>query len=203
MGTGHIGHQHHLRFGQGAGPGDFTGGIGAQFDDRITVFAGQTQQRQRHTDVIVEVATGGQGALAQHGGGHFLDGGLAGIAGYRQALTGKLVRIATGQTAQTQAGIVDLHGAGKVTLLTIHQGGDGATFSGLGKKIMGIKTLALERHKQAARRHVTGIGHYGADLVVFPDQSATGPLGDLRQPHHEAPPRAARAWRASSLSSLG
>ena len=203
MRAGHIGHQHHSRLGQGTGPGDFTGGIGAQLNHRITVFAGQAQQRQRHTDVIIEVATGGQGALAQHGGSHLLDGGLAGVTGYRQALAGKLIRITTGQAAQTQAGIVYLHGAGKVTLLTVHQGGDSTTLGGPGEELMGIKTLALERHKQAARRHVTGISHHSTDCAVFPDQGAAGPLGDLRQPHHDAPPRAASAWRASSLSSLG
>ena len=47
------------------------------------VFGGQAQQGERHADVVVEVAVGGQGALAQQHGDHLFHGGLAGVAGDR------------------------------------------------------------------------------------------------------------------------
>jgi hypothetical protein len=47
--------------------------IRAHFDDRVTMFVGQLQQRQRHADVIVQIAAGAD---------QFLGRGLAVAAGH-------------------------------------------------------------------------------------------------------------------------
>ena len=53
--------------------------VGAHLDHRVAVFRVQAQQGQRHADIVVEVALGGQGRStpSQDGGQHFLERGLA------------------------------------------------------------------------------------------------------------------------------
>src|SRR5699024_6867153 len=85
VGAGDVGDQRHPGFDQGYGPGDFTGRVGAQFDHRAPVPGPQAQQGERHTDVVVQVAPGGQGVVTEQRGDHLLDGGFAGVAGYRHA----------------------------------------------------------------------------------------------------------------------
>ena len=63
--------------------GDFTGAIGADLDHRVAMRGVEPMQRERHADVIVEIAAGRErGAAAlENGRGHLLDRGLAVAAG--------------------------------------------------------------------------------------------------------------------------
>ncbi len=63
--------------------GHFAGAIGADFDHRVTVRAIEAVQRERHADVVVEVAARRErvARALEDGRGHFLDRGLAVAAG--------------------------------------------------------------------------------------------------------------------------
>ena len=195
VGAGDVGDQRHVRLHQAAGPGDFAGGVGAQLDHRLAVLGVQTQQRERHADVVVEVAVGGQGALAQQDGDHFFNGGLAGVAGDRHARHRELGGVAGGQAAQTLAGIghahVGVEHAGVTALF--HQCGHRAGVPGLGQEGVAVKTLAAQRHEQAVRAQLAGVGADRAQGAVAAAQLAGGPVTDLGQAHHAAPPAGAGA----------
>ena len=63
--------------------GDFAGAIGADLDHRVTVRGIEPVQRERHADVVVEIAARRErvARALEDGRGHFLDRGLAVAAG--------------------------------------------------------------------------------------------------------------------------
>ena len=79
--------QRHIRHRQPRQVFDFMQMVHAHFQHRITVMGVETQQHLRHANVVVEIALGGEHAVAvttmrrQNGAQHFLDGGFAVAAG--------------------------------------------------------------------------------------------------------------------------
>ncbi len=176
------------------------------------MFGVQAQQGERNADVIVKVAVGGQGALAKEDGDHLFDGGFAGIAGDRHARHRELGGVAGGQAAEPLAGIGNAHVRVEHAAVTaiFHQRGHRAGVPGLSQEGVAVEALAAQCHEQAVRAQLAGIGADRVQGAVAAAQLAGGPVTDLGETHHAAPPvdpagacQAARASRARSRSSMG
>jgi hypothetical protein len=134
---------------------DFAGMVHAHLDHGKTVCRAQAQQGQRHADVVVQIAGGGQhGVFAgfghQDGAQHFLDAGLAAAAGDAGHTPGKAHRAPMRrQPAQGRQGVVhpDQAGAGQLRKIRAHQRCRRASSQRAGDKIMRVKALALESDK--------------------------------------------------------
>ncbi|EWS52529.1 hypothetical protein X551_04683 [Methylibium sp. T29] len=197
--------------------GDLADVVHAQLDDRRAVpgvgVLAQPQQRERHADVVVEVALGRECRVADPGAqdarDHLRHGGLAVAAGHgdqRQAHAGAPVRAqraergaAVGHVQPGQAGL------GEAVL------GDRRHCAGgtrLRQEVVRVEALALERNEQ-----VTGAQRAG---IAVHAQQRRGRVADerrarqqrMRQPQvhhhaHDANPRAASACRASATSENG
>ena len=129
--------------------GDFAAVIHAELDRSPAVLGSQTEQRQRHADVVVQVAGGGQyrrfaGVLAQDRGDHFLHRGLAVRAGDGDEDGRKARAPAARELAERALGIGDDdHRQGEGTaVVSIDHRRRGAARGGGGKKIVTIETLA-------------------------------------------------------------
>jgi hypothetical protein len=96
--------QRHRGPGQVGQVGDLAGMVHAQLDHADLVRGLQPQQSQRHADVVVQIAFGGQGALGlpgpQDGRDHLGDGGLAVAAGHADQGQAALRAPGCGQCAQ-------------------------------------------------------------------------------------------------------
>ena len=166
---GHGGLRHGGQF------GNFAGVVHAKLDHTRLVRGSQAQQRQRHADIVVEIAFGGKCLLApellQDGRDHLRDGGLAVATGdcYQRQL--ELRAPAGSQLAQRRFAVSHLQARqARFGQALLCQGGNGALGAGLPEKIMGIKSLTLERNKQVtgaqaarvrvnARKSHAGIAH--------------------------------------------
>ncbi len=155
--------------------------VGAEFDHRVLMLFSQAQQRHRYTDIVVQVASGIQcvAALAKDRRGHLFDRGFTGRAGqgddagrylltHQAANSPKAWRVSfTITCGRSQA-------SGRLTSSAPAP----AAFARFGK-IMSVETLAFQRHKQAARRHFTGIGGHLVDSDVATLPFAMGDRGEL------------------------
>ena len=92
-------------FGVGAIACDFAPVVGSHLNHGKVVLAGaQAQQRERHPDVVVQVADGGQHPelLGQHGREQLLGGGFAVRARDGQHRNSELLAVLPGQLLQRQ-----------------------------------------------------------------------------------------------------
>jgi hypothetical protein len=119
----------------------------------------QAQQRQRHADVVVEVALRGKGRVAlpgaQDGRHHLRHRGLAVAA--RHAISGRLnwARHAAAKRAQRSQAVGHLDAGQPGSFdATMARRPRHRCIAGVGQEGIGIKALALERHKQVARLQV-------------------------------------------------
>ena len=126
----------------------------------------QAQQGQRHANVVVQVALGGQGIFTlpahsstQDAGQHLGDGGFAVAAGHGNQWQAELGTPQGGQFAQRTAAVGHLHagqtGFGQASLgHRCHS----TRRSGLGQKMVGIECIAPQSHKQVARTQAAAVG---------------------------------------------
>ena len=124
------------------------------------MLVGQAQQRHRYTDVIIKVARRIKRvtALAKDRRRHLFNGGFTRRARQRHDASRYLLANPCRQLAKRQARIFH-HNLRQIDIeLTTDQQRARAVIFSLLRKIVGVKTLALQRHKQAARRHLTGVG---------------------------------------------
>ncbi len=223
MGPQCVTDQRHGRRSQAGEIGDFARVVHTHLDNRNTVLGAQTQQRQRQADVIVEVAgrrqygSGRVAALAfdtrsRNGSAHFLDRRFAVAAGHTDQRKIELPTPPRGQGAKPQSGVVN-HQPGQVIARRMrvgigtidHRGGRAGESGGI-KKIVTVKTLAPQRHKQAASGERTCVGQHRVKL-----RGAGGLCADRAsrclQIHHRCAPwsltHCARAARPCSTSENG
>ena len=160
-------HQRHGRLGHGSQRGYFTGVVHAEFDYGHLVFGAQAQQGQRHTDIVVEVALGCQAGLGfegpQNGGNHLGHCGLAIATRHRDQRQLELRPPSRGQAGQCQFGIrhhQPRQAGGLQALIGVplanrcHR----APGPGLNQKIIAVKTLTPQRHKQISGLNRPGVG---------------------------------------------
>ena len=188
-------YQRHGGLGHGGQLGYFTRVVHTQLHHSNSVAAAKAQQRERHTNVVIEVALRGQHGLglpgAQDGRNHLRDRGLAIAAGdgnhgqlklrppaCRQCAKG-LLRIGHDQPGQT---------SGFQFIGRMADGRHGPFGARLGQEIIGIKALALERHKQVTRLDGASVCVYPLDpgCAVTLKPRTRHPLQGLLQSHHVA-----------------
>ncbi len=174
MRRGKVIHQRRFRLRQAHGPGDFALVISTQFDHRIFMLAIQTQERHRHADIVIQIACGIKrvATLAEDRSGHLLNGGFTGRAGQRHNARRNLLANPCCQLTKGQAGIF-YHRLRQVDIqFTAHQQRTRACCFRLPGKVVRIKTLTLQRHKQAAGGDFTRVGGDRIEGQLAADLSA-------------------------------
>ena len=202
---------------------DFARVVHAQFHHAGLVPAlgvlAQAQQRQRHADVVVVVAFGGQRIVAQpgpqDGRDHLRDRGLAVAAGHGDQRQVVLAAPGGGQEFQRALHVGHLQsrqaGCGQAML---GQRGHGTGLARLRQKVVRIEALATQRHEQVARLQRAGVAvHTQHRRGGIAHQQCIGQQrGQLAQGGHggavhapapalaPAPLAMSRAWRAASAA---
>ncbi|MDT4829024.1 hypothetical protein FQZ97_624320 [compost metagenome] len=165
-----IGHQRHRGRRHGRQLRDLAGMVHAQFEHGGPVLRTQAQQRQRHADIVVEVAGGGQAArlatpIGQHGRNHFLGRGFAVAAGHRDDGQGKLRAPGRADTHQRHARVAQhqLRQAGAGYGMR-HHGRARAARLGLVQIVVRVEVLAHQRHEQLSRADAPRIRGHALNL---------------------------------------
>ena len=113
MGGLGIDDQRHIGPGDPGQIGDLARMVHAHLDHGVAMGSAQSEQRQRHADVVIQVALGREHLLdlaslrSQDRGNHFLHRGLAAAAGERHHGNGEAAAPVTGQLTQSKARILD------------------------------------------------------------------------------------------------
>ena len=184
--------------------GDFAGMVHAQLDHADLVRSAQAQQRQRHADVVVEIAFGRQSRLRfpgpQNGRDHLRDRGFPVASGDGNQRQAELRTPAGGKLAQRQPGVSDFEtGQPGLRQTVLGDGCHGALRPGLRQKFMRIEMLALERHEQVAGLQAARVGMnaQGHDMAIAHQPGRRQPAQGLLQAHHAA----SSAWRVAAMAS--
>ena len=149
-----LGDDAERRFGEPGQQRDLASRAGTHLDHRRAVLAAQFQQRQRHADVVVEVALGRQhrSARGHHRGEQLLRRGLAVAAGH--ANDGQVeIRAPAGSEllqADQRVGHHDLRD--RRVDAARHQRTDRALAGGLGDEVVRVEALAPQ-----GREEITGL----------------------------------------------
>ncbi len=204
--------------GDGGELGDLADMVHAELDDAgevpgLVVLA-QAQQRQRHADVVVQVAFGREGRIglpgAQDRRDHLRDRGLAVAAGHRDQR-----KVAAPSPSRRQLA----EGAPRVGHLQAGQAGFGQPVFGhacnraglfrLREEIVRVEPLALQRDEEVARPQAARVAVHAADLhrAVADERRRRQQRMRLRQAHHGRILRTPVLWasivRASTMSEKG
>ena len=158
----------HVRPGQADRIGNFTHMVGAELNHCRDMLRRQLQQGQRHAQVVIQVAPGGQHravkAGTQDAGEQLLDGGLAAGAGHRCQRRLERIAIERTQSPQRQAGI------GHHQLRQIHlgnpprdQGRHRALGRHIGKIVMAVEARSDQGDEQLAGLDGAAIGRHRAE----------------------------------------
>ena len=153
VGAAHVGDKAEVGVGDAAERLNFARMVGTHLNDGNLCVGGDGKEREGHSEVVVEVAGGGVGAVAfgQYGVDKLLGGGLA--VGARDAYhgDGELVAVVRGQLLQGQQHVLHHHAAGIVIVLGIGRDAEGcALFQRLRDESIAVEGLALEGEKDAA-----------------------------------------------------
>ena len=179
---GDVGNQRHVRAGECYQGGDFAGVVRAHFNHRIAVFVAQTQQGERHADVVVQVADGGQRlpARLQQALQDFFGAGFAVAAG-----DGEKLRLATGAAVACQR-LQGGEGVGDDDLRQVYFGavvgndsGNRAAFLRRGQEVFAAEVRAMQGDEEFARAQATAVGADVARLKIGAMMDAIAEGGDF------------------------
>ena len=118
-------------------------------------------ERQRQTDLVVQVALGLLRAelLRQHSVEQLLGGGLADRAGNADDRTAAQRAVAARQIEQRLRGVLDVQrGNGVFLAFAVAHHRRRAVFDGLADELMCVKALTLDRQEQRVRRDLPRVG---------------------------------------------
>ena len=191
-----IEHQRHRWLCHGGQTGDLARMVHAHLDHTHAVGITQAQQRERDTDVVVEVAARGKGSLCtqvghQNGGDHFLGRGLAVAAGDGNQRALETTAPAARQRPQRTAGIGHpQRGHANALGERFGQHGSCTGVDGGVNESMAIEAIAVQRDVQVTGAHGARIGgNAGEALGAAAEHRDVGqPLVDGAQIKHGAPP---------------
>jgi hypothetical protein len=153
-----VAHQRHE-------PGDVAGVVGTDLDHRGRVVVLETQQRQRHTDMIVEVAAGrvARPLLKEDRRDQLLGRGLAVAAGNRDHRDRELSAPRFGGALQRQQRVID-HDLRQPKRQAARDHGAGRTACAGGRdEIVRVEVRTRQRHEQLAALERPGIGRDGGE----------------------------------------
>ncbi len=215
MGALGIVDQRHGRPRQACQVGDLAGVVHAHLDHGGAMTGAQPQQHQRQADVVVEVADGGQHRfhrlqivatlmLAQDGGAHLLDRGLAIAAGDADQRQIELAPPVTGQAAQRQAGVGHAQQRQAPPVIggpgVIDHGGGGAMGQHVAHVVVTIEAFSVQRDEQFADGDRARVGRDADERVALRAGGAAGGLRGFEEIHHD---NISRACRTCSRSENG
>ena len=191
-----IEHQRHQWLCHGRQAGDLARMVHAHLDHTHAVRIAEPQQRERHADVVVEVAPRGKGSLCaqvrhQNGGDHFLGRGLAVAAGDGNQRALETTTPAARQRTQRTAGIGHPQ-RGHANALGEHFGQHGGRtgVDGSVNESMAIEAVAAQRDVQVTGAYGARIGGDAGEALgaVAEHRDIGQPLVDGAQIKHGAPP---------------
>ena len=158
---------------EGGERGDFARVVRADFDDGVAVFVGKAQQGERHADVVVEVALGGQGLslLLQETLQDFFAGGFAvGAGDGNEGGTAAFAAVTSQGGERREAVFDDDLRQVDVTSRFDDSGNGTARFCGF-QIVRAVEVFAFEGDEERARRQLAAVGAdvEGAEVgaVVF------------------------------------
>ena len=182
--------------------GDLARVVHAELDCADAVRLAQAEQRERHADVVVEIADGRQhlripGGRAQDRGEHFLGGGLAVRAGDRDQRHGEAPAPRARQVAERAARVLrDQHGhrqrGARGEERGVDQRGRRAARRGGREERVAVESFAAQRDEQLAARHVARVGGHAGEPRVA-DRPRADHAGGFHHAHHARPPAGQRA----------
>ena len=172
----------------------FPGAIGAHLDDREAMLGREAQQRQRHADVIVEVAARRQAVagLAENGRGHLLGRGLAVAAGDTHQRPAKVARARRAPRASARPGCPRPRSAAAAAAAAASTTAPAAPAAwAAATNSLPSKLAPLQRDEQLPRRERARVAHHvgvGAIRTLQPPAAGAREFGE-------------RALHAGSLAS--
>ena len=197
-----VGDHADLRARHGHQRADVAGAVGAHFDDGAVLGAAQPQQRQRHAQVIVQVAARRQAGatLREDRAQHFLGGGLAIAARHAQhrAAVGAAPGAARAGERAFNVAHQDL-GQRHVDHAAYDRAGR-AGGGGGGDELMAVGARAGQRQEQIPRAELTRIDHNLGEWCIGAREPAAAQSGKFRQRALHAALRAASAACTCSMS---
>ena len=157
----------------------FTGVVHAQLQHRHAVVLTQPQQGQWHAYVVVEITLGGQCICGvqcmQYGSDHLRHGGFAVAASHRNQWNGELSAPRFGQCLQSQQRVVYFDACQTCCGQSVVRNGHLDTRCGqTGQKIMGVKCVATQSHKQIVRFNTAAVGVYPGHRQLWITDDAAG-----------------------------
>ena len=172
-------------------PGDLADVVHAELDHAGAMTGAQAQQGERHADVVVEIAFGGERALASPGakdrGNHLRHRGLAVAAGHGGQRQIEATAPRRGQIAEGDARIGDLD-AGETGLVepALGQGCDRTSRLGFGEEVVGVEALAAQGHEKIAGAQGSRIAVHAVecDARVADETRAREQAGQLADRQH-------------------
>ena len=187
-----IDHQADRRLGDRGQVRDFAQVVRAHLDDGATMRVLEPAQRERHADVVVQVALRheARAELGQDRAGHFLDRRLAVAAGDADDDAGE--RTAPGIRECGQAGqrVGDDDLRQRAIDRTTDDRAGGAELRGIGDEVVTVEAFARERDEQRARLQGTRVADDARKRRIGAMQDAAAHLGEGCEvaADHAAPP---------------
>ncbi len=170
--------------------GNLAPAVCAHLDDGKLIGGLETQQSQRHADVIVQVAPGGQAGtrLREDGRGHLLRGGLAVAAGDADDRDGELIppRVTECLESQLRVGYDNLRQRN-----ILHGVNDRAGRARGVRRVdefVRVEAGAPERHEQLTPREGSGVARNAKEGLVGPLQHAATGCREIGEGSLHAPP---------------
>jgi hypothetical protein len=167
-----IGHKSHGRLGKRRECRDVACPVGAHLDDGRPVRRFQPHERERHADVIVEVAARGEALahLRKDRGHHLLHRRLAVATADADERQGKLFAPRARERSQPRQRIRYDELRQYDGLQALHDGAGGSALRGLGHEQIGIEVRAAQRDEQLPGFERARIGGDFAEQAVLPLQ---------------------------------
>ena len=141
--------------------GDFARMIHPHFEDSVGIGYLRRKNRQRQANMVIQIPQGAAypEAAGQHRTDHVLGGSLAIAATETDDEAVPLPAPGGGERLQGSQGILHQQhaGSGRDSDFMADQHGGSSGSKGSGRKVMGIKIGALQRHKKTARHDVAGV----------------------------------------------
>ena len=157
--------------------------VRAHLDDGEAVLRVQAEQRQRHADVIVEIAFRDQAKAAhrQDGADHFLGGCLAVAAGHRDDRTREGAAPRAGACAQSAERVRDDNLRERDRKLSLDEERRRASGRSRRRELVPIRLLALQRDEQRGGGQRARVDRDGIDDAVGAHETSASASGQVRQ----------------------
>ena len=181
---------------------DVTATIRPHLDHRAHVAVVQAQQRHRHTQVIVQIAAGGQArpALRQDGGDHLLDRGLAVAAGDTDQRPLELRARFARRGGQGRLDVRHHDLRQRQRQATRHDGTGGTGAGRGGHEIMSVGVLTAQRGEQVAGGQLAAVDGDLVEGAILAVQAPVTGGGELLQGADHVVARSPSTLRTTAAS---